>query len=63
MKNKKSPYYGYLLMLTIGWFLFAAEDIDEEIIKNVQFFSQMDVIENLDLASNLETLMKEEGSR
>jgi hypothetical protein len=50
-------------MLTIGWFLFAAEDIDEEIIKNVQFFSQMDVIENLDLASNLETLMKEEGSR
>ena len=39
------------LILFYTVFAFAAEEVDAEIIKNIEFFEQMDVVKNLDLAS------------
>lgn len=39
---------------------FAAEDIDKAITQKLEFFSQMEVVQNLDVAQHLETLVAEE---
>jgi hypothetical protein len=50
------------LILALGAFLaisFAAEDIDPAIVKKLEFFSQMDVVKNLEVVQHLETLVAE----
>ena len=40
-------------------FALAEEAIDSEIIKNFEFFSQMDMIQNMDLVTHLDVLSDE----
>jgi hypothetical protein len=39
---------------------FAAEDIDTAIVQKLEFYSQMEVVQNLEVAQHLETLVAEE---
>jgi hypothetical protein len=43
-------------LLILSGVVFAEEAVDQEIIRNLDFFSQMDVIQNLELAKNLEAI-------
>lgn len=50
------------LLLAISAFLaisFAAEDIDTTVVQKLEFYSQMQVVQNLEVAQHYETLVAE----
>ena len=51
-------YFIYLAIVFMGVSLvaIAEENIDGDIVKNLEFFSQMDVVQNMELLSQYEVL-------
>ncbi len=48
-----------LMFLAISFAAFAEEDMDAQITKKLEFFVQMDVVQNLEVAQHYETLVAE----
>lgn len=46
--------------LAISFAAFAAEDIDTAVVQKLEFYSQMQVVQNLEVAQHYETLVAEE---
>ena len=53
MRRAKAFSAGILFFTALA---FAADEIDAEIVKNLEFYEQMEVIQNLDLAKNYDVV-------
>ncbi len=49
--------YGFIVLFFIAVFSYAEETVDTDIVKNLDFFSQMDVVQNMQLVASLDSFI------
>ena len=57
--------WGITLLLIVGCGLvaYAVEDVDQDIVKDLEFYSQFDVIQNLDIAVKVAAVNESQEQR
>ena len=49
--------YGLIAMFFLVVFAYAEETVDTDIVKNLDFFSQLDVVQNMQLVASLDSFI------